>query len=125
VLEGILHAFPDADLSVLVVWIAMMESDTPEAAFEASGKFSDARVEQFFDPGCKAGKIFARSLGHDSETAWDFYLFYPAGAEWRELPPEPHIYMHQLPDGWANPKRRFEKKKLKKKLAGTMKSLFP
>jgi hypothetical protein len=75
VLEGILKPFPDADLSVLLVWIAMMRGDNPEAAQKASGKFSDDRITQFFDPKQTAGKAFAESLGHEGEIAWDFYFF--------------------------------------------------
>ena len=120
-----MNPFPEADLSVLVVWIALKDTDTPEAANEASGKFSDARVTQFFDPRQMAGKAVAESLGHIGETAWDFYLFYPPGVRWGELPPEPESYMHQLPGGWADSKYLFEKKNLTKKLEKTMKSLFP
>jgi hypothetical protein len=112
VLEGILKPFPDADLSVLVVWIVLKATDTPEAANEASAKFSDTRVTQFFDPGQMA------------EVAWDFYLFYPPAVQWEELPPEPQAWMHQLPGGWADKEHLFKRKTLTKKLAGTMKSLF-
>ena len=31
-----------------------------------------------------------------SDTAWDIYLFYPKGAEWRGKPPAPSTYVHQL-----------------------------
>ncbi|MEJ2246056.1 MAG: hypothetical protein P8Y80_08295 [Acidobacteriota bacterium] len=123
-LEGILKPFPDADLSVLVVWIVLKATDTPEAANEASAKFSDTRVTQFFDPGQMAGKAVAESLGHEGEVAWDFYLFYPPAVQWEELPPEPQAWMHQLPGGWADKEHLFKRKTLTKKLAGTMKSLF-
>jgi hypothetical protein len=124
VLEGVLKPFPDADQSVLVVWIAMMGGDNPESSQKAAAKFSDNRVTHFFDPKQTAGKAFAASLGHGDEIAWDFYFFYPAGAEWGELPPEPEVWMHQLSGGWADDEHLFERKKLTKKLAETMKSLF-
>lgn len=124
-LDGVVNPFPDADLSVLVVWIALKDTDTPEAADEASGKFSDGRVTQFFDPGQLAGKAVAESLGHMDKVAWDFYLFYPPGVQWEELPPEPECFMHQLPGGWPDSINLFEKKKLTKKLEKTMKSFFP
>ena len=122
--KGVLEPFPEADLGILVVWIAMMDTDTLQSAREAAEKFTDRRVQQFFDSGRLTGKAIAASLGHDGEVAWDFYLFYPAGSEWRQLPPSPSAYMHQLPGKWPDPARLFEKKKLKKKLASTMKSLF-
>jgi hypothetical protein len=125
VLKGIIKSFPDANMDVLVVWIAMMGGDTYEAAQKAAHTFNDGRVKQFFDPKQIAGRAIADSLGHDGEVAWDFYLFYPVQSTWRELPPAPEVYMHQLRSGWADQSRLFEKSMLKKKLAETMKLLFP
>jgi len=122
--EGILIPFPNADLDVLVVWISMTAADTLKAVREAAEKFTDHRVTQFFDPQQIAGKAFAGSLGHNNKVAWDFYLFYPARSVWREMPPEPEAFMHQLPGSWANPNCLVERKSLKKKLNGTMNSLF-
>ena len=107
--KGILDAFPRAGLDVLVVWISMMSTDTFEASQKAIKKFKDGRVMQFFDPQRQAGRAFAESLGCSGKVAWDMYLFYPPGAEWRELPPPPVIFMHQLRDSWANQSRLFEK----------------
>ena len=102
----------------------MMEADTPESARKASEKFNDRRVQQFFDTHRNAGKIIASSLGHQGEVAWDFYLFYPDGLKWEEMPPQPIDYMHQSPGKWANPDNFFEKENLKNKLTETMESLF-
>jgi len=117
--------FPDATLEVLVVWIALKESDTLEAAGRAVGKFPDARVTQFFDPQQRAGKAIAGLLGHDGRIVWDFYLFFPPGCEWRKTPPGPEVYMHQLRNGWADPDRLFEKDLLRMELTNTMKIMFP
>jgi len=103
----------------------MMDSDTYEAAQEAVGKFKDRRVKQFFDPQNLAGKVVAKSLGHDGEVAWDFYLFYPVQSEWRELPPAPEVFFHQLSHSWADQNCLFENDKLKDKLTEIMKLLFP
>lgn len=102
-----------------------MESDNHEAARKAVLKFKDERVKQFFDPNKLAGKAFAGSLGHKNEVAWDMYLFYPAKSMWKELPPQPEVYMHQLRDSWADQSYLFEKGRLRVKLTQTMKSLFP
>jgi hypothetical protein len=125
VLEGVLNSFPGADIAVLVVWIPMMRGDTLDAAAKAAGKFGDGRVEQFFDSRSMAGRAVARSLGHEGEVAWDFYLFYPVRASWLELPPVPEIFMHQLRNGWAARDRLFEKEKLMQQLSETMKRFFP
>jgi hypothetical protein len=103
----------------------MMESDNHETARKAVSKFKDERVRQFFDPNQLAGKAFAGSLGHNDRVAWDMYLFYPAKSMWKELPPQPEAYMHQLRDGWPDQSYLFEKGQLRVKLTQTMKSLFP
>jgi hypothetical protein len=125
VLEGILKPFPDADLDVLVVWIAMMRGDTHEAARKAAAKFNDKRVRQFFDPRRAAGEAIARSFGCEDCVAWDFYLFYPDQSAWADLPPQPEAFMHQLPNSWADRNCLFEKNRLTEKLTETMQSLFP
>ena len=79
----------------------------------------------FIDPQQLAGKAVATSLGHESEVAWDFYLFYPVWSEWRERPPAPEVFLHQLRNSWADQNCLFENNKLKKKLTRTMKTLFP
>jgi len=48
------------------------------------------------------GKTIANSVGWSGNVAWDIYLFYSPFAEWRETPPKPVYWMHQLTDGWAS-----------------------
>jgi hypothetical protein len=110
---------------MLVVWISMMDSDICEAAGKAVSKFKDPRVTQFYDPQRTSGKAIAKSLGHAEEVAWDFYLFYPVGSAWGALPPVPEVYMHQLPNSWADRNRLFERKLLRAELTETIKSFFP
>jgi hypothetical protein len=123
--NGILKSFPHADLGLLVIWIPMMSGDTCEAAQKAARKFADKRVKQFYDPQQLAGRAFAKSLGHDDRVAWDIYLFYPPGAQWKDLPPPPEVFMHQLRESWADQRRLFEDEQLKVKLTETVKLLFP
>jgi hypothetical protein len=123
--KGILKPFPQAPLDLFVIWISMMEGDDSEAARKAVSKFKDERVNQFYDPNQLAGKAFAGSLDHIDEIAWDIYLFYPAKSVWKELPPQPEMYMHQLRDSWADQGCLFEKDRLRVKLTETMKNLFP
>jgi len=103
----------------------MMSGDTAEASQKAAGKLRDARVQQFYDPRQLAGKAMAGSMGYDGKVAWDIYLFYPAGAMRKELPPYPEVFMHQLRDSWADQNCLFEKDQLRVKLSETMKHLFP
>jgi hypothetical protein len=122
--KGILKAFPEADIDMLVVWISMMKGDTFDAAQKASGKFRDGRVKQFYDPEQSAGKAVAKSLGHEDRVAWDIYLFYSPESLWGEVPPPPEVYAHQLPDSWADQTRLFEKERLQKELTRTMERFF-
>jgi hypothetical protein len=73
----------------IVVWIPMLDGDELPAAIEASARFRDVGVPQFWDGAHALGREVARSLGAPGWTAWDIYLFYPPGAEWtdRGLPP--------------------------------------
>lgn len=103
----------------------MMSGDVYEAAQKAAKKYKDGRVMHFYDPHQLSGRALAQSLGHSGKVAWDMYLFYPSGAQWRDLPPAPRIYMHQLRDSWADQSCLFEKEQLKVKLAETMKLMFP
>ncbi|MBN2241751.1 MAG: hypothetical protein JW793_03600 [Acidobacteria bacterium] len=102
----------------------MMKGDTHEAARKAVAKLNDRRARHFYDPQKMAGRAFAGSLGREDSVAWDFYLFYPPRSEWAELPPRADVYMHQLPGGWPDQSRLFEKDRLVKKLTETMELLF-
>ena len=55
--------------------------------------------------------VFATEPVYDSQEdsgeyvkAWDVYLLFPPGAEWKDEPPAPSYWMHQLP---LDRKRRF------------------
>jgi hypothetical protein len=60
----------------------MLDADELPAADEASLRFRDLAVPQFWDGSRSFGKEVARSVGADEWTAWDIYLFYAPGAEW-------------------------------------------
>lgn len=70
-------------------------SGAKEAAQRASLIFDDPRVHQFFDPSRRVGQTLAKGLVQGT-VAWDIYLFYDKGAEWRERPAKPARWMHQL-----------------------------
>ena len=103
----------------------MMSGDTDEAAQKAVKKFKDKRVKQFYDPQTAGRPGVCQSLGHSDKVAWDIYMFYPGGVIWRDLPPPPEAFMHQLRGSWADQSRLFEKEQLRAKLTETMKVLFP
>jgi hypothetical protein len=100
------ECFPGADVSVSVVWINMLEADSPAAAQAAAALVGDPRARHFYDPDRRAGRAIAESIGGRGQVAWDMYLFYPAGGEWRAAPPQPATWAHQLAgEVWAGPGR--------------------
>jgi hypothetical protein len=106
--RSIIQAYPDADLSIIIVWIDILENDYEATARLAAAAFPpDARVLHFHDPNRKAGRAIAAGLGGaEGEVAWDVYLFYEAGSQWIEDPPTPVHWAHQLArSSWADPAR--------------------
>ena len=99
--KSVLRKFPDADISVSIVWIQMPGfNDHETTAKRIAGSFNDPRVKHFFDPfpAHHAGKAFAKNMVTRG-PAWDIYFFYEKGAEWGDLPPSPSEWMHQLGGG--------------------------
>lgn len=62
----------------------MLDGDELPAAEEASDRFRELAVPQFWDGSKALGKEVGRSVGAPQWTAWDIYLFYPPGAEWTD-----------------------------------------
>ena len=101
VCENVLEKFPTANISVLIVWIPILAEDTFDSAIQPIKFLSDNRIHHFYDNDRMAGKSIAESVGWTGNIAWDIYLFYEPLTEWRDKPPEPKYWMHQLPDEWA------------------------
>jgi hypothetical protein len=99
-----LQADPPADIRVAIAWIHMLPLDNAVAARAMALTLRDPRVQQFHDPHKRAGAAVATSLGAPGRTAWDIYLFYPAGVGWQDGLPPPFAWAHQLKDStWADP----------------------
>ena len=103
VLKSVLQDFPKADISVSLVWIQMPGfNDSERTAAEIAGTFDDSRVRHFYDPRAthRAGRAFAKGLIPEGRgPAWDIYFFYEKGLEWRDGPPTPTEWLHQLSGG--------------------------
>jgi len=78
----------------------MLPSDNASAAKRAAQSIADTRVRHFYDAKADVGKVIAQSLGEASRIAWDMYLFYAAGVEWNQEPPQPIAWAHQMSDAW-------------------------
>ena len=105
--ESILDAFPRADISVSIVWTEMVPNDNADAVRAIAQTIRDARVRHFYDPREThlAGHAFAKGILYaDAGPAWDIYFFYDKESEWRDGPPRPVEWMHQLWDTQADAK---------------------
>ncbi len=102
--ESVLRSFPDAHLSVSIVWIDMLRSDNESSARQASTIYGDSRVAQFYDPNKLTGEAFGAELTN-GYPAWDIYMFFSAGQRWDDEAPVPVEWMHQLGGRVADPNR--------------------
>jgi len=130
------EGFPHADLAAAVVWpwgatlrwINMLPTDGGLTAQLAARGMPDARLRFFHDPDKAVGRAVAlgshlevaQSLGAPGQVAWDVYLCYDKGLEWREALPAPTRWAHQLDDPWAAPARHFTGGELLQELARAM-----
>ena len=79
-----------------MVWVNMLTPDSEAAAKTSAHVIEDPRVRHFYDPNRQAAGAIAQSLGGLVEIAWDIYLFYGRGSEWKQTPPTPTDWVHQL-----------------------------
>lgn len=77
----------------------------------AMNRLPDGRVIHYWDGKGDLVEAYKSILPTKQEDtgeylkAWDVYLLFPPEAEWKDKPPEPSYWMHQLP---LDPKRAFD-----------------
>ncbi len=86
------------DLSVIAVWMPVLQSDNAAASKKAESLLPDDRVTHYWDGDSSLGKLYGRSLTlpRGRQLAWDIYFAYAPGVRWEEEPPLPTEWMHQL-----------------------------
>jgi hypothetical protein len=99
----LMAAIPDADLRAHFVWVAMLPSDSEQAAVAASERFAEPRATHYWDADRHLARHMSPVLGIDSraeaavgdvkEFAWDVYLAYRRG---NTDIAAPDFWMHQL-----------------------------
>lgn len=87
---------PDDRVRVYVVWDPIFGGRFDQASQELADRFPDKRVTYFKDPTSLAGDLWKRVLEIQREIAWDVYMLYSGGAEWKTDPPKPDYWMHRL-----------------------------
>ncbi len=122
-LKSIGQGYPETDISINIIWITMLPSDSEAAAREVSSLFDDPRVHQFWDPNQRSGIAYSRDVfprwtqemissvpsgdwmvpamqgraaGSPTQAPlWDVAFFYDRGPKWSEKPPTPKLWTKQ------------------------------
>ncbi len=94
----VLEQVDSDDLSVLAVWMPVLQSDNAAAGRQAELLLPDPRVTHYWDGDSSLGKLYGRSLElpRGRQLAWDIYFVYAPGVTWDDEPPPPTAWMHQL-----------------------------
>jgi hypothetical protein len=81
-----LEEFPGQPVRAFVVWEPVLATDWAQPSTATLGRIPDPRAVQFWDK----ERLISHSMGeHDRRSVvWDYIAVYPAGAVWRERPPE-------------------------------------
>ncbi len=102
----------------------MVKGDSLDAAQAIARSIADPRVRHFFDAEKRAGKAIASGLGGEGKIAWDIYIFFPKGSQWKSCPPAPQFWMHQLTQStWADAAHQHCGDDLVRELDNCMKAL--
>ena len=96
--EAVFQGIPSESLRAYAVWEPILRTDEVRAARRATTILPDSRVRHSWTAGQEVGEAFQPPLSLKGTPAWDVYLVYPRGVEWRgKSPPRPTYFMHQLP----------------------------
>ncbi len=85
-------------VKVFVVWTPAYPGDNRDKAEKAVSTVGDERATHFWDGTRKIGDRYkdVLNLPEQVHTAWDVYFAFDRGTEWKEVPPKPDVWMHQL-----------------------------
>lgn len=113
-----LKSVPDDRVRAYIVWLPIFGGDFKGEARKLSNSFRDKRVNYFLDPESETGKQWERVLNTERLIAWDVYLLYGPDAKWKDDPPIPDFWMHQL--GGVTKAPVFDQPKFTTKLKGML-----
>jgi hypothetical protein len=81
----------------------------------AQSKIVDGRARHYWDGSQALGDAFSPILEIRARMAWDVYLLFDAKTEWKDAPPKPAHWLHQL--GGENPDRELSEERLEEAIA--------
>ena len=82
-------------MRVYVVWVPSLPADKEDRVPAAAEKITDARATHYWDGEGKLKLAYQRVMKWD-QPAWDVYYAYGREAEWKNDPPAPDYWQHQL-----------------------------
>lgn len=91
----VLAQIKDKEIRVYVVWVPSLPADTDESVPDATTKIPDERASHYWDEEGALKVAYQKVMAMD-KPAWDVYYVYGREAEWKEEPPQPDYWMHQL-----------------------------
>ena len=95
--ETVFEGIATGRLKGYAVWEPILRTDDLRSARKATTILSDPRVRHYWIDDQSIGETFQVPLGLEDEPAWDVYLIYPPGIEWKGIgPPKPAYFMHPL-----------------------------
>jgi hypothetical protein len=92
---------PGKNLAIYVVWLPMLNPQGPAVlqknGVEAAKLIPDPRARFYSDPRGLTGAAYGKlmKVPHGS-PAWDIYFVFGQDAQWKNGPPKPQYWMHQL-----------------------------
>lgn len=107
------------------VWVPILKTDTERAVPNAATRLPDKRVAHFWDGKGELVEAYKTILptknaqSGEYVRAWDVYLVFAPGVEWKEQPPKPSFWMHQL--YLVDPKNSFDSNGLANELQRLLK----
>jgi hypothetical protein len=115
VVQKVLSGIEDDSLQVAIVWSAILQNDTYQAAIRSRELVPDSRVLHYWDDSRALGTAYAPVLGTNMKMAWDVYLAFAPGVSWGSgAPPAPSDWLHQK--SGEDPERYLNEEKLDKML---------
>ncbi len=122
--KQLLEGYPEADFTVLIVWLPMVPGDSERTAKRWARRMRDPRVRHFYDPEKVVGRAFAAETFHDcipqalrvlpadhllrehlerwdslppeDRVLWDAFLSYSKDAAWADGIPKPSRWAKQV-----------------------------
>jgi hypothetical protein len=96
--KELLEKVKNDKLRVLVIWTPVLPWDDRDKALDAAKLIPDRRATHFWDKARSLGKEYAKALKlpGGGTFAWDVYLVFDPPMLWKETPPAPANWMHQL-----------------------------